>query len=153
MKLTHQMQRVLDIIRTEGFAAAGTYVVPGCASRGEDIAASTLKALEARGLVELYTHQDGVLAARLAEAPGALLPMQPPAKTKLWLVTFATIQRTQTAVSLGATAEEAIDRIRKSCAPAGDRWAAGSGVRGSVMRESTPRFTATEITEGWRYVS
>jgi hypothetical protein len=144
MKLTHQMQRVLDIIRTEGFAAAGTYVVPGCASRGEDIAASTLKALEARGLVELYTHQDGGMAARFTTAP-----VQPPARIKLWLVTFATIQRTQTAVSLGATAEEAIDHIRKSCAIPGN---AGAGVRGAVMRESTPRFTATEITEGWRYV-
>ena len=125
-KLTSDMRRALDIIGRDGFATAGRYMGESC-NAGFAIRPMTLKALELAGLVELYTHHDGTMAARLRANAST-----DHAQMKLWFVTW----ENHAAVSIGATAKEAVDRIRRATSYA-----------------SPPLFTATEVREGWRHVS
>lgn len=65
--LTKEMERVLGIVRSERFAAAGVYIANGC--RHRDIAAATLRALAARRLVTLQIGPDGGVMARPLISP------------------------------------------------------------------------------------
>lgn len=73
--MTNEQKRVLEIVNNEGFACAGKYY-PSAVCRGKDISASTLRSLAYRGLVTLYSHQDGGIAARKVETK-ALLVISP----------------------------------------------------------------------------